>query len=102
MDQDRAAQVWEQLQAIKAALAMEDYEKGRGWKTESIEVLTAYGQEIRQEQFRAGVEKFIEWSYVAFYPGPNKNPHFQAGFMEAVHEVGKLAHRLLTEQEKKV
>jgi len=51
--------------------------------------------------YRAGVEKFQDWSDVAFYPGPNENPDFQAGFMEAIHEVGRIAYRLLAEQGKK-
>ena len=57
-------------------------------------------QGAERRGYRAGIDKFRDWSDVAFYPGPNENPDFQAGFMEAVHEVGRIAYRLLAEQEK--
>ena len=89
-DQDRAAQVLSTFPLFVFKLFTQDE------RQDAISTIAAYGK----EQFRAGVDKFQEWSDVAFYPGPNENPHFQLGYMEAVHEVGRIAYRLLAEQEK--
>jgi len=89
-DQDRAAQVWNEAKIEHTKYI------GLARNRNAAAIIAAYGQ----EQFRAGIDEFREWSDVAFYPGPNENPDFQAGFMEAVHEVGRIAYRLLAEQEK--
>jgi hypothetical protein len=52
------------------------------------------------EDFEAAeliVKRMEEWAFVAFYPGPNENPHFQAGYMEAVGEAGAVLSRLQRE-----
>ena len=96
-DQDRAAQAWDVWERAWVTWNEAANKADPECNTKAVEILATYGQ----EQFRAGVDKFQEWSDVAFYPGPNENPHFQAGYMEAVHEVGRIAYRLLAEQEEK-
>ena len=49
--------------------------------------------------YRAGLEKLLEWDAIAFYPGPNENPSYQAGYMGGIHEAARIARRLLAEQE---
>ena len=45
-------------------------------------------------------EKILAWTYVAHYPGPNENEHFQAGYMECVHKMQGIVQRLIKEEEK--
>ena len=98
-NQERAVQVWDRACAEYFGCPVSDAVGPTHRKYQkATKVIAAYGK----EQFRAVVDKFQEWSDVAFYPGPNENPHFQAGYMEAVHEVGRIAYRLLAEQGEEV
>ena len=51
--------------------------------------------ELRAGALEAALRDIEQWTQVAFYPGPNENPHFQAGFQEAVGVAGGIVARLL-------
>ena len=57
MDQDRAAQAWEDIKEAENESYHADWPPSTAKiKCAGVAVIAAYGQECRQEQFRAGVE----------------------------------------------
>ena len=50
-----------------------------------------------REKLIGSLEKLSVWGRVAFYPGPNEDPSFQAGYMTAIHDAERQINRKLAE-----
>ena len=55
-----------------------------------------------REKLIGSLEKLSVWGRVAFYPGPNEDPSFQAGYMTAIHDAERQINRKLAEAKEKL